>query len=79
MISGYHDQLDVQKGFTYLIGASQEASPNYSWRKVNHDMFINQGFRLMPGQSGKPLPRLPNRIEILFGQLSINLAYIYFG
>ncbi|RXK33145.1 hypothetical protein BBD39_08670 [Arsenophonus endosymbiont of Bemisia tabaci Asia II 3] len=43
MISGYHGQLDVQKGFTYLIGASQEASPNYSWRKVNHDMFINQG------------------------------------
>ncbi|MFS1563536.1 MAG: neuraminidase-like domain-containing protein [Candidatus Arsenophonus phytopathogenicus] len=43
IISGYHDQLDVQKGFTYLIGASQEASPNYSWRKVNHDMFINQG------------------------------------
>ncbi|WP_147392367.1 hypothetical protein [Arsenophonus endosymbiont of Aleurodicus floccissimus] len=30
IISGYHDQLDVQKGFTYLIGANQEAWPSYS-------------------------------------------------
>lgn len=44
MISGYHNELDIEKGLTYFIGASQEASPTYSWRSVNHDMFINQGF-----------------------------------
>lgn len=42
MISGYHDELDIEKGLTYFIGANQEASPTYSWRSVNHDVFINQ-------------------------------------
>ncbi|HGJ5898841.1 neuraminidase-like domain-containing protein [Arsenophonus apicola] len=44
IISGYHDELNVETGFTYLLGASQEASPTYSWRSLNHNMFINQGF-----------------------------------
>lgn len=78
MISGYHDQLDMQKGFTYLIGASQEASPNYSWREVNHDMFINQGF---PDTwiEWQAITASAKPFEILFCQLSINLVYIYFG
>ncbi|QBY44080.1 28.1kDa virulence protein [Arsenophonus nasoniae] len=44
IISGYHNELNVETGLTYLIGASQEASPSYSWRSLNHNMFINQGF-----------------------------------
>lgn len=44
LISGYHNELDIEKGLTYLIGASQEASPTYSWRSLNHDLYENQTF-----------------------------------
>ena len=34
--SGYHDNVDVDEGFTYFIGYSQTEPRRYYWRKLDH-------------------------------------------
>lgn len=39
VISAYHDEVNVDTGFTYFIGTSQSQPTDYYWRRVDHDQF----------------------------------------
>ena len=39
IISAYHDEVNIDTGFTYFIGASQSQPTDYYWRRVDHDQF----------------------------------------
>ncbi|TPG61557.1 neuraminidase-like domain-containing protein [Ewingella americana] len=44
IVSAYHDEVNVDTGFTYFIGASQSQPTDYYWRRVNHDQFAAGSF-----------------------------------
>jgi len=44
IVSAYHDEVNVDTGFTYFIGASQSQPTDYYWRRVNHDLFAAGSF-----------------------------------
>lgn len=37
VISAYHDEIDIEKGKTYLIGHSRLSAGNYYLRRINHE------------------------------------------
>ncbi|MFP2693907.1 neuraminidase-like domain-containing protein [Enterobacter ludwigii] len=44
VISGYHDNVDINEGHTYFIGNSYNVPKKYYWRSVDHGKFDNGVF-----------------------------------
>nr|WP_241390863.1 neuraminidase-like domain-containing protein [Serratia proteamaculans]ULG16701.1 SppA [Serratia proteamaculans]ULG16846.1 SppA [Serratia proteamaculans] len=44
VISGYHDNVDINEGHTYFIGNSYNTPKKYYWRSVDHGKFDNGVF-----------------------------------